>query len=359
MQASEIYRQLRPFALLAHEKLLSPSYRALHITPTAVRGHSPFGVMEVEVNLGIGAAAYVDMARFLQVLSTAPAGDFQLLLEDNKLAWFCEDPGETKRYEMTGSFSIITNDIAIPALPWDDHGKLIPVGESFGRGLQLAALGCGSQAYISVGLYGVAIENEPDGLYAYASDNQAIASCRLTDRNDAFADKITLAPDALTLLAEVCKGEAAVSITENSIYCQTPTTKLVVRRKADLKSDLRAIAAALRGQSRSLPIDRDSLAAFVRRVDALAEDKSKARMSMSVEEGATRLYYEDSISFSAEYYLVQSEEPFDVSPIQLEPRRIFRALGAADRVVFDYIERHALVFRGPNEFLFGVHGKAV
>jgi hypothetical protein len=359
MQASEIYQQLRPFTLLAHEKLLSPSYKALHITPTSVRGHSPFGIMEVEVALGIDAEAYVDTARFLQVLSTAPAGDFRLLVEDNKLSWLCEDPSEAKRYEMTGSFSLIAGDITIPPLPWDGRGTMVPVTEGFGRGLQLAALGCGSQAYISVGLYGVAIENEPDGLYAYASDNNAIASCRLGDRNDAFADKITLAPDALALLAEVSRGDTAVSLTGDSIYCQTPTTKLMIRRKADLKSDLRAIAGALRGQQRSLPIDRESLAAFVRRVDALAEDKSKARMSMSVEEGATKLFYEDSISFSAEYYLVQSEEPFDINPIQLEPRRIFRALGAADRVVFDYVDRHALVFRGPNEFLFGVHGKAV
>lgn len=359
MQASELYNQLRPFTLLSHEKLLSPSYKALHITPTAVRGHSPFGVMEVEASLGIETEAYVDASRFLQVISTAPAGNFQLLVEDNKLQWFCEDPGETKRYEMTGYFSLISSGVTIPALPWDGRGEMVPVGETFGRGLQLAALGCGSQAYISVGLYGVVIENEADGLYAYASDNNAIASCRLADRSDAFAERITLAPDALALLADVSRGETAISITEDSIYCQTPTTKLVVRRKADLKSDLRSIAAGLRGQELSLPIDRESLSAFIRRVDALAEDKQKARMLIAVEDGATRLEYEDSISFSAEYYLVQAEEPFNISPIQLEPRRIFRALGSADTVVFDYVDRHALVFRGPNDFLFGVHGKAV
>jgi hypothetical protein len=359
MQASELYQQLRPFSLLAHEKLLSPSYKALHITPTAVRGHSPFGVMEVEARLGIATEAYVDRARFLQVLSTAPAGDFVLQIEDNKLSWFCADPSEAKRYEMTGYFALLPGTITIPPLPWDGRGEMIPAGENFGRGLELAALGCGSQAYISVGLYGVAIENEPDGLYAYASDNNAIAACRLGDRSDAFAERITLAPDALALLADVSRGQTAVSITADSIYCQTPTTKLVVRRKADLKSDLRAIATGLRGQERSLPIDRDSLSAFVRRVDALSEDKTKARMSLSVEEGATRLFYEDSLSFSAEYYLTPAEHPFDISPIQLEPRRIFRALGSADRVVFDYVDRHALVFRGPNEFLFGVHGKAI
>lgn len=359
MQASDLYQQLRPFTLLAREKLLSPSYKALHITPTSVRGHSPFGVMEVEAALGIDTEAYVDTARFLQVLSTAPAGDFRLQIEDNRLSWYCADPSEAKRYEMTGYFALLSGDIAIPALPWDGRGEMIPVPETFGKGLQLAALGCGSQAYISVGLYGVVIENEPEGLFAYASDNSAIASCRLADRSDAFADRITLAPDALGLLAEVSKGETAISITEDTIYCQTPTTKVVIRRKADLKSDLRQIANDLRGQQRSLPIDRESLASFVRRVDALAEDKTKARMSMSVEEGATRLYYEDALSFSAEYYLVQSEEPFDVPPVQLEPRRIFRALGAADRVVFDYVDRHAIVFRGPNEFLFGIQGKAV
>jgi len=361
MQASDLYKHLRPFTLLSHEKLLSPSYKSLHITPTAVRGHSPFGLMEVEVRLGIDREAYVDTARFLQVLSTAPEGDFQLELEDNKLSWYCADPGEAKRYEMTGSFAVLSGgDITIPVLPWDGRGEMIPVGAPFGAGLQLASLGCGSQAYISIGLYGVTIENEANGLYAYASDNSSIASCRLSDASPAFADKITLAPDALALLADVTgHGEAAISITDDTIYAQTPTTKLVIKGKAALKIDLREIAAGLRGEDRVLPIDRDSLTSFVRRIEALAEDKAKAQMSLSVEEGATRLYFEDNISFSAEYYLVQSDQPFDVPPIQLEPRRIFRALGAADRLVFDYVDRRALVFRGPNEFLFGVNGKAV
>jgi len=359
MKASELYQALRPFTLLSHEKLLSPSYKALHVTPTAVRGHSPYGVMEVEVALGIETEAYVDTSRFLQVLSTAPDGDFQLILEDNKLSWYCADPAEAKRYEMTGSFAVIGEAITIPPIPWDDHGEMVPVPAGFSRGLELAALGCGSQAYISIGLYGVTLENEEGGLYAYASDNASIAACRLSDASPSFAEKITLAPDALALLAEVTRhGDAAVSITAETIYCQTPAIKLVIKGKAALKIDLREIAKGLRGEDRALPIDRDSVASFIRRIEALAEDKSKAQMSLSVEEGATRLYFEDSISFSAEYYLVQSDQPFDVSPIVLEPRRIFRALGAADRIVFDYVDRRSLVFRGPNEFLFGVNGKA-
>jgi hypothetical protein len=361
MQASELYQQLRPFTLLSHEKLLAPGYKSLHITPRSVRGYSPFGVMEVECNLGIAGEAHVDTSRFLQVLSTAPAGDFELRLENNKLEWHCADPGENRRYEMMGYFAVSSSsDIAIPALPWEGHGAMVPVEEPFSRGLQLAALGCGSQAYISLGLYGVVLENEDDGLYAYASDNNAIAACRLADPSADWADRITLAPDALGLLADVSRAkDTSLSITADSIYCQTPTTKLVIRRKADLKSDLRQIAAGIRGTARALPIDRESLTGFIRRIEALAEDRSKARMSIEVQEGATVLNYEDSISFSAEYYLVQSDEPFDIPPIQLEPRRIFTALGAADRVVFDYVDRHALVFRGPHDFLFGIQGKAL
>src|SRR5215471_12512573 len=119
MQASDLYAQLRPFTLLSHEKLLAPGYRSLHITPRSVRGYSPFGVMEVECALGIEGEAHVDTARFLQVLSTAPAGDFELILEGNKLQWHCADPGEGKRYEMVGHFAISTGDIAIPTLPWE------------------------------------------------------------------------------------------------------------------------------------------------------------------------------------------------------------------------------------------------
>jgi hypothetical protein len=353
MKSSDLAQKLAPFSSLVNKHALSPTYRALRLTPTSVRGCSAFGVMEAEVATGLESEVHVDGDMFLQLLRSLPAADLDLTLGDSSLQWRC---GAAR-----GKFAVLGEKVDIPAPPWPAKVKTQEVDKEFGSALELGMLACGSPALLSVGLYGTSIIMG-ESLVAYSSDNTTIAKARLSGAPRRLPgvkvpEVVTLSPDSARLVVALGTRQLAWAVDEQSVYVETPDTRCVVKQVPPLKFDLREhMAPFLEGETR-VPLDRDVIAAFVRRAEGMAEERGRAAVTLGVREGAVRLAFEEGKASSEEYYLAESAPKIEVEPISVEARRIAKALTHSSHIVFDHAARGALVLHGDREFVFVVSGR--
>jgi hypothetical protein len=346
MLANELYAKLAPFATMVNKHALSPSYRALRVEPTVVRAVSMFGLMEAEVPSGIPQPVDLDGEEFLQLLRSLPSQELKLALSDNVVTWEC---GAAKGRIAT------MGDVNVPALTWPDNPGLREMPTNFSRGLDSASLVGSSIALQSVGLYGAVFYNDAGGLVAYSSDNPTIGSIRFSDTIEGSAERMTLSPDAIRVLEGLAKtGRLALSFDAETVYCQTPVVRLVLKQSPPLKFDLRGMISGFRESNVRVELNREIVAAFIHRTEALVQERSAAVVSLEVRQGNVCLAFTDLRAASEEYYLAKSPVEVDVVPIRVDTRRISRALQHAQSFVFDYVEKGVLVMRGEDEFLFVV-----
>lgn len=351
MRASEFSEHLSPFGALINKHALSSTYKALQLSPGHVRGCSAYGAMEIEVATGLESEVYVDGDDLLQVLRSLPAADLELQAADGSLRWKC---GAAR-----GQLALLGEKVVIPPPAWPEGVELVEVGDDFARRLELGSLGCGSVALLSVGLYGVTIANREGGTSAYSSDNMTMASARLGDRMAGAPESMCLSPDAVRLIGLLSgRGRLSAQFDDTSLYLRTPDARCVIKQVPPLKFDLPKNISSFLTQEVKLGLDRDVVAAFIRRAEALAEEKGKASVALSVSGGAVRLAFSEGRSTTEEYYLAEGPEG-DIAPIGVDARRLARALARASHVVFDHAARGALVLRGEGEFVYVVSGKKV
>lgn len=346
MLATELYAKVAPFAMLCSKHALSPNYRALMLSNDKVRGCASFGAMEVDVNLGLEREIYVNAEAFLQVTRSLSNKDLELSVRENVLAWKC---GAAR-----GQLAILSEKISIDETTFVVEPVFeLPAG--FSRSLDLGSIAAGTTALLSVGLYGVLLDNGSI-LKAYASDDTTISICKLSDPVDDTALAVTLSPDAAKLLATITRKPAMLSFSATAVFCKTGDTRLVLKQVPALKHDIKSIAAGFSKSEISLPLDREIITNFNRRADALAEE-GKAIVTIRVEDGMTKLAFVDGVSSTEEFYLVDAASDISVDPIHIEARRMSKALAQATNIVFDYAEQNVLVLRGENEFAFVISGK--
>ncbi len=350
MQSQDLAAKLSPYSLLLNAAALSVNYRALAIGPTRVRACAMFGAMETEVAIGVQQEVHVDGDNFLHLLRSLPAADLEIAVEGQALVWKCG--------AASGKLALLGDGVQVAAAEWPDEVVPAEVGPAFGRGLDLGSMACGTSALQSVGLYGVSLVLEGDA-WAYSSDNNTIAGAKL----GAFAAKAkqaTLSATGARLLSLLAsKDRASVAIPdEQTIYCRTPDTKLVLKQIPRLKFAIRDMLQAFLPETIRVPMKRDVITAFVKRSEALTEDKKRTDVSIAVEGGAVRLSFSEGRSSSMEHYdLAEGGPDVVVPPILIDSRRLSRALSSTTHVVFDHVSRGALVLRGEGDFVFVISGK--
>jgi hypothetical protein len=113
-------------------------------------------------------------------------------------------------------------------------------------------------------------------------------------------------------------------------------------------------------QSQEIKIDlnRDVITKFIRRAEALAEDRGQTSVAISVDNGSVRLTFAEGKSSSEEYYLAEGQTEVNVVPITVDSRRLSKALSQASVIVFDYAAKDVLALRGAEDFIFILSGKS-
>lgn len=335
--------------MLCDKNAISPSYRVLHLDKELVRGCSAFGIMEISTSLDINKSCYIEAESFLQVLKSMPEADLEFVVKDNALHWKCG--------AANARLAIKAEEITIPELIIPDL-KFTSLDTGFSKNLSLGSIACGTTALMSIGLYGITFDNSYN-LEVYASDNATISGCIVNKQISVAPAQFYLSPAASRVL-EVTSGidQCEVAIDENkSVYCVAPSVKLLLKQSAPLKQDIKAMISRFDTEELTTPLNKDVIAAFIRRAEALADEKGKSIVSMSVENRTTKLIFEGNTASSQEYYLTEDAPDITVGPILIEGKRIAKALSHAKKLVFDYVNKKALVLRGDSNFMFVVSGK--
>lgn len=351
MKASEVASRFAPFGALINKHALSDNYKALLLTPTSVRAMSAYGAMETELALGVDSEVAIEGDAFLQILRSLPVAEFELGASDGVIKWKCG--------VATGRLAVMGSKVNIPSPPWPEDLRPVEVASDFALGLDLGGMACGTTALLSVGLYGIIVTNVEGNLTAYASDNTTMSRAVLGPNIPGAPEAFTITPDAARLIGMVSqRGKAAFMFDDTTLWLQTPDTKLVIKQSPAIKVDLRGIADSYLGDKIKLDLNRDVISAFIRRAEALTEERGKAGVKMSVKDGAVRLSFEESRAAQEEYYLAEGGPKVDVDEIEVDARRLGRALSHSGHIVFDYAKRGALVLRGGAGFAFIISAKA-
>jgi hypothetical protein len=335
---------------MVNASALSANYRALSLSSTRVAGSAVFGAMEIAVDTDLASEVFVDGESFLQVLRSLPAGELKLAATASSLSWTC---GAAK-----GQLALMGENLRVVPVEIPEDLQFTEVDSNFGRGLDRGGIACGSSALMSLGLYGVSITNGAD-VRAYSSDDNIIASARMGATIHRMPAVATLSPaGAKILTALTSSGKASVAVDDQTVYCRSSAARLMLKQIPPLKYKIADQLATFLPESINIPLKGDIIAAFIRRAEALTEEKRRTDVSISVTDGAVRLSFIDGKSSSEEYYLAEGGGAISVDPILVDSRRLARALGQASRIAFDHIERGALVLRGDQEFVFVIAGKS-
>jgi hypothetical protein len=353
--APAYYRQLKLLEKVANPRALSVNYRVLAVDHEHIRAAAPFGVMRVILDLGIDGEHCVDAADFLGVLRTAPEQPFTVAVKDNALHWQC---GKAR-----GHLSVFEAQVPLP----DYRGDLAPLIPDFGRGLELGASACGQSAVLrSAGLEGVQLYNERGNLYAVASDGMVVSSCCLGPALPMLhpdgQSVVTLKPQAAALLAELAQQGHSdgmfLGADDTSLYFIAQGVDFHIYQLAPLPLNFADKLAPFTGAKQAVPLLHETVKAFLRRAEMLAEVRREAMVELSVTKGRTTLAFREATGSTEEYYDIVSDGPgVTVQPVRIEARRIMRALEDASHLVFDYAKQNILILRGDNEFIFAIYGR--
>lgn len=352
MLAPELTKKLAPFAAIVNSRALSVNYRAIRLSPKFVNACAAYGALESEIETGLDKEIFVDGESFLQVLKSLPSSEFEMHISNEQtLSWKC---GPAR-----GQLALLNEKVEVVRPEWEEKTEFTPISSTFGKSLELSSLSCGSTALLSVGLYGILLYNE-GSFTGYSSDDNTMSSAKLGAKIDGAPAACCLTPDGAKLVSMLASQEnSKVAIDgKNSVFVATPDTKLVVKQIPTLKYDIKKAILQYQSQEIKIDLNRDVISKFIRRAEALAEDRGQTSVSISVDNGNVCLAFAEGKSSSEEYYLAEGGPSCNVSPIAVDSRRISKALAHASSVIFDYASKGILTLRGPEEFLFIVSGKS-
>lgn len=347
-----LYSRLSLLDRIAKRRALSVDYQVVALTEDSIRAASPFGAMRCPLDLGLKSEIRVDATTFLGCLQTT-AAKFTAQVKNSALHWKCGGA--------SGRLPLVEATVTEPGF----SGDLMALAGGFGKGLELGALGCGHSSFLrNAGLEAVQLINRNGKAYALSSDSMMLSSCYLGKALP--TDKIvTLKPEAADLLVEVLERaeqddepEMFIGINDHSLYCLTPGVELQLfqlynRNDYNLADKLQPYTS----QKLMMPLMHEVVEAFLKRVDYYAEIRQQAVVTITVKNGRTVLSFADTAGATEEQYTVTNAPKVSVPPIHIEGHRLSKALRHASHLVFDHIERNYLILRGPEEFIFAIHGR--
>ena len=355
MTAGELAKLLSPFKVLANKHALSALYKTLEIGPTIIRGMSSYAQLEVDVDLAIEQNCFVDALVFMSIVeSLNPSNVLVLKQTENTLEWKC---GHAK-----GKLALVIMD-AMPAIKrgrmkqgaWTPPDMFVPA-------LELGSLSCDSDTLASIGMYGIVLDNRKD-LSIFSSDNTTISACRVQKATvPNMPDMVTLPPDGARLLANVVsRHQGSIQFTDTDLFFAGDVVRLVVKQSTPLKADIAAILSKFTKRKKIVAIPPARIAAFIRRVNVIADTKNDAHVALTISDGKVALAFEEGTASSDEYYMVEAlEQTEEMEAIKLSASKMARAMAHVDSMVLDHAERFVITLRGSSPlFHYLISGRKV
>ena len=130
-------------------------------------------------------------------------------------------------------------------------------------------------------------------------------------------------------------------------------------RTKELDEDLYEMAGPFIEGDTAVPLMRERVQAFIKRVEALTENREHMAVSLSVADNDLTLSFAEEAATSDEWYPVSLPEGTpDLPVVKLDARRLARALAHSDELMIDHLERKVLVLRNKTKtFHYIIEGR--
>lgn len=351
MQVKTLQQVSKIIAKISNPSSLTPLYKSLEVGPDSIRCCSEFGNFEIWLDpTGLTQPQLLNVNALIAVASSLPeTGEIKFAEKDNKVNWSC---GSAK-----GHWNLVQTDHQIPTLehtnfPWEPP-------KYFPEALLLASSACQAAA-VSVGLYGILLDQIDGRLRLFSSNSIALASAAV-DANGYTGGKVTLRPPVPAIMAAIiqaCPG-CKMDITQDGIYMLGDWMAAHLPLGAELEHDLAGYASAYQSSKHAANIDSPSIKKFITRARALADKHSSFNIKLQVANGRLSLEHSGLASSTEEVFLADGL-PTDVnySSVALPADMLLLPLESVTSVVLDYLPDQRLVLKGTNpEFLYVVGGE--
>jgi hypothetical protein len=341
MLSNELASAVAPFKLMMNKGALSPSYRCLVLQPDQIRGASNYAVLEVDVDLGLGGKTLcVDASNFLAIIASLPEKKEIILTGgDRVLSWAC---GAAKgRLALMPEIKVAS--IEAPA----DKRRAWQPQPPFREALELGTLSAGSDSMASAGLHGVVIDNR-NKLRVLACDGVTVSDAIVLDKPlKNWPPMVTISPDGAALLHFLLRDKKlSVSCDEKAIHASGTGFRALIKQVAPLKHDIASLLGSYQEAEIVVEIPSDRIAAFIKRVSAIAEIKKGVQVTVSASEGRMTLAFLEGAASADEYYLVDGLKVPDLPEVLIDASKMARALSHATEIVLDHAARSVIILRG-------------
>ena len=351
MLSSNLATLLRPYRLLANKHALSPIYRCLQFTPGKILGCSASTVLETKCDHGLAETICVDATAFLTILSSLPeAKEVTFSVTDGVLHWVC---GPAK-----GRLASLAVDDMPTITRRAIRGAHKP-SAAFAKALQLGAISCDSNSLLSVGMYGIVIDNRGP-LIIHSSDNVTVSVCTVGDVKLPAPDIMTLAPGPAELLAMlIMPDDSTIEFTDDTIFYVDKYCKAILKCVPPLKYDALSTVKEYAQADTTALIPPDLIGGFIKRATALAENKRHTYIALQASNGKLSLEFSEGLSSADEFYLVEDLIVPDLDPIDLDASKLTRAMQHITEIVLDHVERGVIILQGKSpDFKYLIAGRA-
>lgn len=298
----------------------------------------------------------VNAAKLIGIVESLPES-FSILFEQ-------DDDNETLLWSAGGAQGrIAVTDTKklkpMPRLPSD----LFPLHTpgAFAQALDYGATCCHNSALSTIGLYGTVIVPDGKALRFLSSDEVMISAARVlpTDPKEkalshGLKAPITLAAEECDLLATLVGENGAhrprLSLTEEAVHFKCSDVHAAINLIEPLKHSLWGRAEPLMKGRRSVTLQKDAMMAFMKRANALAENKQKFTVTLAITDGQLVLGFDETLAQTEEY--LQTEKGLKlptIEPLRFKGPKFVKAFRYCDEILLDHIGDQIIVFRASHK----------
>ena len=206
----------------------------------------------------------------------------------------------------------------------------------------------------SIGLYGVMAKVDDDTIRFLSSTGANFAMASIPKGDYPGGDFTLRPPTPRTLSALLSAGNnAAVDVTSEGIFILSDAFVAQLAVSVPLEGSLLKIAKRFSTSNYSVKVDPEGVKTFLVRARALTEKSTEAKVILKVSNGELLLEHQGVASSLEETFLAEGlDSSLSFASVALPVGAFIQALGHADSVIFDYMNKNVLVLRGENpEFI--------
>jgi len=341
MKASILQRASKLLLKFSNNSSMSELFRCMEVSPDGFRAISEWGSIEMwQENPDIKAPILVNTAAFCAVVNSL-SPDTELLLDPTpeQLNW--------KAGSAKGHLAYPSIQQQIPLISSSKNFTWTPP-KDFPDALELAVTACQSMT-VSIGLYGILVENTNGNIRMTSSNNTSLATSKVSSVGYPTTETLTLRPPVPHILATLLRADstAKLDVALDGIFVLGSTFVAQLPLSSALEHQLGPVIDKFTTENDVIKINPKAISTFLARAKALTDKSIPVEVTLSIGAGNLVLKQTGGAASSEEFFLaegISAEKNFNsvVIPLAL----LLPSLEHSDRAVLDYLKDNILVLRG-------------